>query len=323
MKPFEIVYPKTIPEAVRQGQQRDSLFIAGGTTALDLMKYHVWQPSIVVTLESLSLKGIRLENNLLRIGAGETMSNVAYHSEVGQYFPMIKESLLLAASQGIRNAATIGGNLMQRTRCPYFRDTTYRCNQREAGAGCDAIGGWNRYHAILATSPQCIAAHASDLCVALAALQASVIVYGSSGERRIAFGDFYQLPGKNPEELYALKPGELILRIEVPYSEAARNSTYIKVRDRNSYAFAISSVAAGITLSTGTITEVKIGMGAVATIPWKAREAEKFLSGKAPTEENFREAARLATQGAQTTPTNAFKVPLIQNILLKALSKLT
>lgn len=322
MKPFELIRPQTVAEAAGlETEDNTTIYVAGGTTAVDLMKYHIWQPERVVDVRDVAPTGITIQNKLLRIGAGETMTDVAYHPEVKQNFPMIVDSLLLAASQGIRNSATIGGNILQRSRCPYFRNPSYRCNRREPGSGCDAIGGWNRYHAVLGTSEQCIAAHASDLCVALAALASSVVVQGTQGERRVSFTDFHKLPGDTPAELFALQPGELITYVEVPVGPAARNSVYVKVRDRNSYAFALCSAAAGLDLQDGQIKQARLGLGGVGTVPWKATEAEQFLLGKAPTEANFTEAARRVTEGAQISPSNAFKVPLVQRTLVEALTQ--
>ena len=290
---------------------------------VDLMKYHVLTPERVVSVKDLDLKGIELRDDRLVIGAGETMTDVAYHPDVDRYFPGIRDGLLLAASQGLRNAATMGGNIMQRTRCPYYRDPSFACNRREPGSGCAALEGWNRYNAILGGSEQCIAAHFSDVSNVLAALEATVVVLGAGGEREIAFTDFHLLPGDTPEREHALEPGELILRLEVPRTAAAEISCYVKIRDRNSYAFAISSAAAGVEVSGGRIRDAKLALGAVGTVPWKVPDAEQFLIGKAPTEDNFRRAAELAVTGATPREFNAFKVQLVQGALVDALNQLT
>lgn len=323
MKPFKLSRATTKEQAVASGGDAGAMFIAGGTTMVDLMKYQVLEPTRVVDVNDLDLKGIELQDDKIVIGSGETMTNVAYHPDVTEHFPGIRDGLLLAASLGLRNMATMGGNIMQRTRCPYYRNPSFRCNRREPGSGCDALEGWNRYNAILGGSDQCIAAHFSDVSNVLAALEATVVVQGSEGEREIAFMDFHLLPGDTPEREHALRPGELILRLEVPRSEAAKNSCYVKIRDRNSYAFAISSAAAGLEISGGRIRDAKLAIGAVATKPWKVPDAERFLIGKAPTEENFRAAAERATEGAEPREFNAFKVGLVQNALVQALNQLS
>ena len=323
MQPFKLVKPQQPQQAIREGGAAGAMFIAGGTTMVDLMKYHVFTPERVVSTKDLDLKGIKLRDDRLVIGAGETMTDVAYYPDVDRYFPGIRDGLLLAASQGLRNAATMGGNIMQRTRCPYYRDPSFACNRREPGTGCAAMEGWNRYNAILGGSERCIAAHFSDVSNVLAALEATVVVLGAGGEREIAFTDFHLLPGDTPEREHALEPGELILRLEVPRTAAAENSCYVKIRDRNSYAFAISSAAAGIEINGGRIRDAKLALGAVGTVPWKVPEAEQFLIGKAPTEDNFRKAAKLAVRGAEPRKFNAFKVKLVQGALVDALNQLT
>lgn len=323
MQPFEIIQPSGNAEAVTDALPSTTMYIAGGTTMVDLMKYHVLTPERIVDVGRLDLKGIRLESDRLVIGSGETMTDVAYHPDVDRYFPGIRDGLLLAASQGLRNAATMGGNIMQRTRCPYYRDTSFACNRREPGTGCAALEGWNRYNAVLGGSDQCIAAHFSDVSNVLAALEATVYVLGPESERAIPFTDFHLLPGDTPELEHALRPGELILRLEVPRSAAAENSVYVKIRDRNSYAFAISSAAAGLEVTGGRIRDAKLALGAVATKPWKVPKAERYLTGKAPTEENFRRAAAIAVEGAEPREFNAFKVELVQRALVEALTQVS
>ena len=323
MKPFELIQATSTSGAVSAARPENTMYIAGGTNMVDLMKYHVLTPSRLVSVRDLNLKGITLDRKKLTIGSGETMTDVAYNADVARYFPGIRDGLLLAASQGLRNSATMGGNIMQRTRCPYYRDPSFACNRREPGSGCAAMEGWNRYNAILGVSDKCIAAHFSDVSNVLAALEATVVVQGPNGERNIAFTDFHLLPGDNPEEEFALQPGELILRLEVPRTKAAEKSVYVKIRDRNSYAFAISSAAAAVEVSGGRIKDAKLAIGAVGTKPWKVPQSEEFLIGKAPTETNFRRAAELATEGAVTRPFNEYKVKLSQNALIEALNRVT
>ena len=323
MKPFALKRASSPAQAVANARPDTAMYIAGGTNMVDLMKYHVFEPDTVVDVNDLDLGVIELKTDRIVIGSGATMTDVAYHPAVVEHFPGIRDGLLLAASQGLRNVATMGGNIMQRTRCPYYRNPSFRCNRREPGSGCDALEGWNRYNAILGVSDQCIAAHFSDVSNVLSALEATVYVQGPSGERAIPFVDFHLLPGDTPNQEHALVLGELILRLEVPRSAAASNSCYVKIRDRNSYAFAISSAAAGLEVSGGKIRDAKLALGAVATKPWKVPAAERFLVGKAPTEKNFRRAAEIATEGAVPREFNAFKVGLVQNALVEALNQLS
>lgn len=321
MKPFEYLKPSTLTQAIDIGRQPDGMFVAGATTTLDLMKYHVWQPNKLIDITGLPLRGISFKNSVLTLSALETMTAAAYHPAVMQHFRVISQSLLLAASQQIRNVATIGGNLLQRTRCPYYRDTSFRCNRRNPGSGCDAVLGANRNHAILGTSDQCIATHASDLCVALVALDAQVVIQGVAGERVVPLTQLYRLPGAAPEREYALLPGELITAVRVSASAATRSSTYLKVRDRNSYAFALSSAAVGLDVKRGVVKQAHVALGGVGTVPWKATLAETYLLGKPATREHFTEAARLAVTGAIPQKDNAFKIELVQRIIVQALDE--
>lgn len=321
MKPFTYLKPTTLTQALEMGRQPGALFVAGSTTALDLMKYQVWQPDTLIDITGLPLKGITFKNDLLTLPALETMTAAAYHPAVVKHFPVVSQALLLAASQQLRNAATIGGNLLQRTRCPYYRHPSYRCNRRNPGSGCDAIPGANRNHAILGGSEQCIATHASDLCVALVALNAQVVIQGGAGERVISLTQLYRLPGTTPDQEHSLQAGELITAVRVSATEAARRSVYLKVRDRNSYAFALSSAAAGLAVRRGVVQEAHLALGGVGTVPWKATQAEAFLRGKSATTANFTEAARLAVSGAIPQQQNAFKIDLVQRILVQALDE--
>ena len=326
MQPFDLKKATTVARAAATGASgatSGTMFLAGGTNMTDLMKYHVLTPGRVVYLNNATSSDISLDRRKLTIGAGATMTKVAYHPDVERYFPGIRDGLLLAASQGIRNRATMGGNIMQRTRCPYYRNPSFACNRREPGSGCAALEGWNRYNAILGGSDKCIAAHFSDVANVLAALEADVLVEGPNGKRTIAFADFHVPPGDTPEVEYSLRPGEVVTHLEVPRSKAAENSCYVKIRDRNSYAFAISSAAAGLEVSGGRIREAKLALGAVGTVPWKVPAAEAFLKGKAPTEANFRRAAAIAVEGAEPREFNAFKVELVQGALVEALTKLS
>ena len=295
-------------------------YVNGGTTVLDLMKLGVRQPAKLVSLKSAGLPaGVEETDAGVRVGAGARMSEVADHPLVAEAFPVIRESLLLAASPQIRNMASIGGNLLQRTRCGYFRHTQFRCNKREPGSGCDAIEGDNRLLAVLGTSEHCIASYPGDLAAALVALDATVLVRGSGGERTLPLRGLHRLPGDAPHLETVLEPGELILSVDVPASAAARHSTYVKARDRASYAFANASAAVGLELDGDTVKDVKIGLGGVATTPWHAAAAEEALRGRPATEPNFRAAADAALAEARPQAHNGFKVPLAKNVLVRAL----
>ena len=321
MKPFNYLKPATLPQALEMGRQPGALFVAGTTTALDLMKYQVWEPDTLVDITGLPLKGISFKNNVLTLPALETMTDAAYHPVVVKHFPVLSQALLLGATQQLRNAATLGGNVLQRTRCPYYRDPSYRCNRREPGSGCDAIPGVNRYHAILGTSESCIATHASDMAVALAALDAQVVIQGAGGERVIPLTQLHLLPGATPEKEHSLQAGELITAIRLTATDATRRSHYLKVRDRNSYAFALTSAAVGLELRRGTVQLAHLALGGVGTVPWKATTAEAFLQGKPATAATFTEAAKLAVAGAVPRRYNAFKVELAQRVLVRALEE--
>ena len=302
----------------------DSAFLAGGTTEVDLTRQDVLRPELLVDINDLPLDDVAdLPDGGLRIGALARMSDVARAAGVLARFPVISQALLLGASAQLRNMASMGGNLCQRVRCPYFRDTTWPCNKRDPGSGCAAIDGFHRGHAVLGTSDKCIATHPSDVAVALAALDAVVHTRGPSGERAIGIDDFFLLPGDTPDREHPLEHGELITAIEVPAAPVARRSVYLKFRDRQSYEFALASVAAAIRVEDGTVAEVRLALGGVATKPWRARRAEASLLGQPADEGSFAAAARQELAPATPRQQNAFKVELAQRAIVRALSTLT
>jgi xanthine dehydrogenase YagS FAD-binding subunit len=299
-------------------------FLAGGTTEVDLTRQDVLRPGLLVDINDLPLADVAdLSDGGLSIGALARMSDVARAEGVIARFPMISQALVLGASAQLRNMASMGGNLCQRVRCAYFRDTTWPCNKRDPGSGCAAIDGFHRGHAILGTSDKCIATHPSDVAVALAALDAVVHTRGPSGERAIGIDDFFLLPGDTPDREHPLEHGELITAIEVPAAPVARRSVYLKFRDRESYEFALASVAAAIRVEDGTVAEVRLALGGVATKPWRARRAEASLLGQPATEASFAAAARQELAQATPRQQNAFKVELAQRAIVRALSTLT
>lgn len=322
MKTFDYTRASNPEEAISAIDNIDTAkFLGGGTNLLDLMKEGVEQPDHLVDVTRLELSEItELPDGGVRIGAMARNSDTANHPLIRQRYPVLSQAFLAGASPQLRNMATVGGNLMQRTRCYYFTDVTMPCNKREPGAGCAAIEGFNRIHAILGASQQCIATHPSDMCVALAALDAVVRVQGSNGERQIALIDFHRLPGDTPQIETELQPGELITAVDLPANDWANNSYYLKVRDRNSYAFALVSVAAALNVQDNVIQDARVAMGGVAHKPWRAMTAEKMLVGKPANEETFRQVAETALAGAQTYEHNAFKVELGKRAIVRALS---
>ena len=300
----------------------DARFYAGGTTLVDLMKGGVEVPSRVVDISRLPLTGVEVRGDRVRIGALARNSDVAYDATVAARFPALAQALLSGASGQIRNAATIGGNLLQRTRCTYFRETRWRCNKREPGSGCDALDGFNRGHALLGTSDACIATNPSDMAVALAALSADVVVEGDGGERVVPLAEFYLLPGDRPQRETSLAHGELIVGIELRFAPAHERSAYLKLRDRASYEFALVSVAAGVELAGGRIASARLALGGVGTVPWRAREAEDALAGASPDEAAFRRAADAALAGARPRAHNGFKAELARRAIVRALREL-
>ena len=312
---------KDATAAVRDN--KEAAFIAGGTTLLDLMKLNVEIHGQLVDINALAFKGIEQTADGLRIGALERMSDVGENPLVMQQFPVISQSLLQAASPQLRNMASIGGNLLQRTRCGYFRDTAFPCNKRQPGSGCPAQDGENRNLAILGGSKACIATFPGDLAVALVALDAVLLLENAKGkQRRVPLGDFHLLPGTTPQRETVLEPGELIVSVTVPAAAHARKSLYLKVRDRTSYAYAIVSAAVGLDVQGGQIRSARVALGGVGTKPWRSVAAEKVLVGAPATEATFRAAAVAAMRDAQPREQNRFKVELAQNTLVRALTDL-
>jgi CO/xanthine dehydrogenase FAD-binding subunit len=296
-------------------------YLAGGTTQLDLMlKDGVVSPDRLVDITRLPLGGVTGGNGAIRVGALTTMEELAADPTVVERLPLVREALLAGASTQLRNMATIGGNVLQRTRCRYFRDSTVAaCNKRRRGSGCAAVTGAARMHAILGASEHCIALHASDLCVALVALDAVVHTRGSDGARSIPLTEFYRIPGDTPDIENVLEHGELITAVEVPLLPAEAQSGYLKVRDRASYEFALTSAAVALTIEDGVVGEARVGLGGVGTVPWRARGAEEVLRGAPARLETFRAAAEAALEGAWTVPGTAFKVELGKRTLVRAL----
>lgn len=299
-------------------------FLAGGTTEVDLLRQGVIAPSGLVDINELPLKQIEtLADGGLRIGALARMSEVAEVPDVVERFPVIAQALLLGASAQLRHMASMGGNLLQRVRCSYFRDVSSPCNKREPGSGCAALDGFNRGHAILGTSQQCIATHPSDLAVALDALDALVHIDGPNGERSIPIDDFFLLPGATPHHEHPLEHGELIVAIEVPALPLARQSLYLKIRDRSSYEFALVSVAVALQLEEGVIRDVRLALGGIATKPWRARRAEQTLLGASAERASFLRAAHEELSTAVPHRFNAFKVELAERTIVRALETIT
>jgi xanthine dehydrogenase YagS FAD-binding subunit len=302
----------------------DSAFLAGGTTEVDLVRQDVLRPGLLVDINDLPLTGVEdLPGGGLRIGALARMSDVARAPGAVARFPMIAQALLLGASAQLRNMASLGGNLCQRVRCSYFRDATSPCNKREPGSGCAAIEGFHRGHAILGAGGACIATHPSDVAVALTALDAVVHTRGPGGERAIRIDDFFLLPGDTPDRERALEHAELITEIEVPAAPVARRSVYLKIRDRQSYEFALVSVAAAVTVDDGAVTGVRLALGGVGTKPWRARRAEHSLLGRPAGEASFAAAADEELASATPRPMNAFKVELAKRAIIRSLTTLT
>jgi xanthine dehydrogenase YagS FAD-binding subunit len=319
MKQFQYSRALTRQAALDAIKNPGAKFIAGGTNLVDLMKRGVTAPDKLVDINHLPLKSIVATKTGLHIGALALNSVVSENDLVIQKFPVLSMALKAGASPQLRNMATVGGNMMQRTRCTYFYDTTMPCNKREPGTGCGAIGGINRMHAIFGASEQCIAVHPSDMCVALAALDAVVIVTSRKGERRIPFTEFHRLPGEHPELDNTLGKEELIVGVEIPDNDLAKNSYYLKVRDRQSYAFALVSVAAALDINNGIIRGARLAMGGVAHKPWRLFDAEKALVGKTASEETFKQAAEIAMLGAKGYEYNSFKLKLAPASIIEAL----
>jgi xanthine dehydrogenase YagS FAD-binding subunit len=298
-------------------------FLAGGTNLVDLMREGIEHPESLIDISRVPLSEVaELPGGGLRIGAMVRNSHLAAHPVVRAKYPVLSQAILMGASAQLRNMATTGGNLMQRTRCYYFYDSASHCNKRLAGSGCDAIGGFNRIHAILGASTNCIATHPSDMCVALTVLNATVNIASPAGERTIPVTEFHRLPGDTPEIDTNLKPGELITSVDLPAVSPALRSTYRKVRDRASYAFALVSVAAALELENGQIRDIRIALGGIAHKPWRASIAEEFLRGGAATTENFTKAAAAELAPAVSHKHNAFKVELAKRTIVGVLAQL-
>ena len=322
MNNFSYQRAQSVDEALQLvDQTANAKFLGGGTNLVDLMRETIEAPDALVDVAALSGAIEELPNGALLVGAGVKNTALANHPIVRARFPVLSQAILMGASGQIRNMATVGGNLLQRTRCYYFYDDASRCNKREPGCGCDAIGGFNRIHAILGASDACIATHPSDMCVALAALDAIVHVEGPDGKRQIALADFHRLPGDTPEIETELRAGELITAVEIPTSHAA-NSIYRKVRDRASYAFALVSVAAILETENGAIKNARIALGGVAHKPWRAAKAEAVLNGASATQETFQAAAQAELESARGYGHNDFKIELARRTIISVLTEL-
>jgi xanthine dehydrogenase YagS FAD-binding subunit len=310
--------------AVREAAAEGTAFIAGGTNLIDLMKENVSKPSRLVDITRLPLNRIEeLADGGLRLGALVPNSDTAYHPLVERRYPILSRAILAGASAQLRNMATNGGNLLQRTRCYYFYDVATPCNKRDPGAGCSAINGFNRIHAILGTSDQCIAVHPSDMCVALAALEAVVHVTGKNGDRTIPFAEFHRLPGDTPQIDTNLAKDEIITSVDLPAKGFADHYAYLKVRDRASYAFALVSVAAALEMDGDTIRETRLALGGVAHKPWRNPDAEAMLNGIKATKDHFEAVAETIVRGAQGFGHNTFKIELARRAVIRALQHAT
>ena len=320
---FQYSRANDVVDAVRQiGADPAAKFIAGGTNLLDLMKEDVERPTRLIDITRLPLKSVEeTAGGGVRIGALVPNSDLAYHPLIEQRYPVVSSAIRAGASQQLRNMASTGGNLLQRTRCAYFYDTVTPCNKRVPGSGCSAINGINRGHAILGTSEACIATHPSDMCVALAALEATVHVAGPTGERAIAIADFHRLPGDTPQRDTNLDRDEIITAIELPAQGFPQNYTYLKIRDRLSYAFALVSVAVGLEMDGRTIRQARFALGGVAHKPWRDSAAEAALNGHAASPETFRRAADMLLRDARGLAHNTFKIELARRATVRALTQ--
>jgi xanthine dehydrogenase YagS FAD-binding subunit len=320
---FQYTRASNVAEAVQQiARDPYAKIIAGGTNLLDLMKENVERPSALVDISRLPLKSIdETSGGSVRIGALVANSDVADHPLIERRYPLLSSAIRAGASQQLRNMASTGGNLLQRTRCLYFYDTVTPCNKREPGSGCSAITGINRMHAILGASEACIATHPSDMCVALALLEATVHVAGPAGERPIAFADFHRLPGDTPQRDTNLRPDEIIIAIELPALGFATNYTYLKIRDRTSYAFALVSVAVGLELEGRLVKQARFALGGVAHKPWRDRAAEAALREQRPNEWAFQRAADVLLHDAKGRAHNSFKIDLARRAIVRALTQ--
>ncbi len=320
---FQYARANDVADAVRMmAADPAAKFIAGGTNLIDLMKEDVERPSRLIDISRLPLKTVEeTADGGLRIGALVPNSDLAYHPVIERRYPLLSSAILAGASQQLRNMASTGGNLLQRTRCAYFYDTATPCNKREPGAGCSAIAGVNRGHAILGASNSCIATHPSDLCVALAVLDAKVHMIGPQGARTVAFRDFHRLPGTTPQIDTNLHPNEIVTAVELPAKGFPANYSYLKIRDRLSYAFALVSIAAALELEGDTIREARLALGGVAHKPWRDTAAEAALRGKAANQASFTEAADLLLRDAKGYQHNAFKIDLARRGIVRTLTQ--
>jgi xanthine dehydrogenase YagS FAD-binding subunit len=322
MNRFDYARPTSVAEAVQAGAGEQVRYLAGGTNLIDLMKENVERPVTVIDINRLPLDAIEeLDGGGLRLGALVPNADTAWDARVEQRYPLLSSAILAGASPQLRNAATNGGNLNQRTRCYYFYDVATPCNKREPGSGCGAIGGVNRIHAILGASDQCIATHPSDMCVALVVLDATVQVTGPEGDRAIPIADYHRLPGDEPWRDNTLKPGELVTGIDLPAEDFPQNYTYLKLRDRLSYAFALVSIAVAMRVEGGTIAEARVALGGVAHKPWRSTEAEKLLKGQQPSPQAFAAFADALLAGAVGQGENDFKIPLARKAIVRALKQ--
>jgi xanthine dehydrogenase YagS FAD-binding subunit len=321
MNNFSYTRANDITSAVNEAsREATAKFIAGGTNLIDLMKENVARPTRLIDINRVPLNRIEeTKDGGLRLGALVTNADTAYNEQIEKRYPLLSRAILSGASAQLRNMATNGGNLMQRTRCYYFYDVATPCNKREPGTGCSAIEGFNRMHAVLGTSDQCIAVHPSDMCVALAALEAVVRVTGKNGDRAIPFSDFHRLPGDTPQIDTNLQPDEIITSIDLPPKGFADHHAYLKVRDRHSYAFALVSVAAALEMDGNKIKESRIALGGVAHKPWRSKEAEALLNGKTATSDNFQAVAEVIMHGAKGFGHNTFKIDLAKRAIVRAL----
>jgi xanthine dehydrogenase YagS FAD-binding subunit len=320
MRPFEFITATDEHSAIEAGAR--ARFLAGGTTLIDLMKLHVEQPSAVVDINPLPLTEItERPDGAVRVGAMVRNSDMAQHELIRERYPLLAQAILSGASPQLRNMATTGGNLLQRTRCYYFRDLALPCNKREPGSGCGALDGFNRIHAVLGGSQHCIATHPSDMCVALATLDAVVVVRGRRGERTIPVPDFHLVPGEHPELEHTLDSDDLIVAVDIAPLPFATRSTYVKVRDRDSYAFALASAAVALDLRDGIIRQARVALGGVATKPWRSHEAEAVLTARPAERTTYRAAAEAALRDAVPQRHNAFKIELAARTLVRALDR--
>ncbi|MCC8979602.1 FAD binding domain-containing protein [Bradyrhizobium acaciae] len=317
---FNYIRAAELTDALARGERAGAAYLAGGTDLLPLWKASLTAPQEVIDISHLPLATITRSGDALTIGATARLSDIAAHPEVKAHYPLVCDGILASASGQVRNVATMGGNLLQRTRCPYFRDAGLACNKRDPGSGCGTRHGENRHAVLFGGSPSCVATHPSDLAVALAALDAKIVVSSANGERELALSELYPLPGETTAPDSSLRPGEMITAIRMlNAARFANHATYLKIRDRASFEFAVVSVAAALRIEDGAIAEARLAAGGVAPLPWRLEKSEAALIGRAPTEEAFAEAGALAIGGARPLEGNAFKIPLLRNAVIRAL----